>query len=125
MDLFEQELAEVLAMRYPLPCYGGNPVVPRSLGKSSSETWRRSRLLSRSTITTSQSILALRPGALQKLVARAITLRLSDWVELTVANGTITLTINETRRLKPPKLDGCYVLKNRPDPHASTQRDGP
>ena len=48
---------------------------------------------------------------MQKLVARAITLRLSDWVELTVAERTITLTINEDAQTEAAKLDGCYVLK--------------
>ena len=50
-------------------------------------------------------------GAWQKLVARAATLRLSDWVELTVAERTITLTINEEAQTEAAKLDGCYVLK--------------
>ena len=50
-------------------------------------------------------------GAWQKLVARAATLRLSDWVELTVAARTITLTINEDAQTEAAKLDGCYVLK--------------
>ena len=44
-------------------------------------------------------------------MARAITLRLSDWVELTVAERTITLTINEDAQTEAAKLDGCYVLK--------------
>ena len=50
-------------------------------------------------------------GAWQKLVARAATLRLSDWVELTVAERTITLTLNEEAQTEAAKLEGCYVLK--------------
>src|SRR4029450_6725870 len=50
-------------------------------------------------------------GALQKLVARAEKLRIADWVELTVAGRTITLTIKEDAQTEAAKLDGCYVLK--------------
>jgi hypothetical protein len=50
-------------------------------------------------------------GALQKLVARAKTLRLSDWVELTLEERAITLTVNASAQQEAAKLDGCYVLK--------------
>jgi hypothetical protein len=44
-------------------------------------------------------------------VARAKTLRLSDWVELTLEERSITLTVNTNRQQEEAKLDGCYVLK--------------
>jgi hypothetical protein len=47
----------------------------------------------------------------QKLVARAATLRLSDWGELTFAECTLTLTINADAQTEATQLDGCYVLK--------------
>ena len=50
-------------------------------------------------------------GALQKLVARATTLRLSAWVELTLEERCITLTVNARAQHEAAKLDGCYVLK--------------
>src|SRR5262249_60067555 len=50
-------------------------------------------------------------GALQKLVARAKTLRLSDWVELTLEERAITLTVKTSAQQEAAKLDGCYVLK--------------
>ena len=50
-------------------------------------------------------------GALQKLVARAEKLRIADWIELTVAERAITLTVNEDAQAEAAKLDGCYVLK--------------
>jgi hypothetical protein len=50
-------------------------------------------------------------GAWQKLVARATTLRIADWVELTIVERAITLTINEGAQTEAAKLDGCYVLK--------------
>jgi len=50
-------------------------------------------------------------GAVQKLLARAKTLRLSDWIELTLEARAITLTINVSAQQEAAKLDGCYVLK--------------
>src|SRR6266700_2309177 len=50
-------------------------------------------------------------GAWQKLVARATTRRIADWVELTVAERAITLTVHEDARTEAAKLDGCSVLK--------------
>jgi hypothetical protein len=50
-------------------------------------------------------------GAWQKLVARATPLRLSAWVELTVAERTSTLTINEDAQPEAAQRDGCSVLK--------------
>jgi len=50
-------------------------------------------------------------GALQKLVARAEKLRIADWVELTVAERALTLTVQEDAQTEAAKLDGCYVLK--------------
>ena len=44
-------------------------------------------------------------------MARAKTLRLSDWVELTVEERTITLTVKTSAQQEAAKLDGCYVLK--------------
>ena len=43
--------------------------------------------------------------------ARATTLRLSDWVELTLEERTITLTVKTSAQQEAAKLDGCYVLK--------------
>jgi hypothetical protein len=50
-------------------------------------------------------------GAWQKLIARAKTLRLADWVELTLVERSIALRINEDAQTEATKLDGCYVLK--------------
>src|SRR5215471_3970992 len=49
--------------------------------------------------------------ALQKLVAKAEKLRLADWVELTLEERAITLTVNASGQQEAAKLDGCYVLK--------------
>ena len=50
-------------------------------------------------------------GALQQLVARAAKLRIADWVELTLSERALTLTIKEDAQTEAAKLDGCYVLK--------------
>ena len=44
-------------------------------------------------------------------MARAAKLRIADWVELTVAERAITLTIKEDAQTEAAKLDGCSVLK--------------
>jgi len=50
-------------------------------------------------------------GAWQQLVARAKTLRIADWVELTIEERTITLTVKTSAQQEAAKLDGCSVLK--------------
>jgi Transposase DDE domain len=112
MELFEQALAEVLAdegVRYVLRRH---PVRAQEV--------RENR---QATLATLQALVAKQhhdlkehpradaPGAVQKLVARANTLRLSDWVELTVEERAITLTVHASRQQEEAKLDGCYVLK--------------
>src|SRR5216683_2946329 len=47
----------------------------------------------------------------QQIADRAKTLRLSDWVELTLEERSMTLTINASVQQEEAKLDGCYVLK--------------
>src|SRR2546421_5104870 len=112
MDLFDQELAEVLAdegIRYVLR---RNPVRAQEVRES-----RQSKLATLQAQGAKQNqYLTDHPranaqGAVQKLVARAKTLRIADWVELTVAERAITLTIKEDAQTEAAKLDGCYVLK--------------
>jgi hypothetical protein len=112
LELFEQELAEVLAdegVRYVLR---RNPVRAQEVREA-----RHAKLATLQALVAKHNrYLTEHPradaqGALQKLVARATTLRLSDWVELTLAERTITLTINEDAQTEAAQLDGCYVLK--------------
>src|SRR5215468_1696033 len=112
MDLFDQELAEVLAdegIRYVLR---RNPVRTQEVRDT-----RHAKLATlQALVAKHNQYLTDHPranarGALQKLVARAEKLRIADWVELTVAERTITLTINENAQTEAAKLDGCYVLK--------------
>jgi Transposase DDE domain len=112
MDLFDQEVAEVLAeegLRYVLR---RNPVRAQEIRDT-----RHAKLTTLQAHVTKQNhYLTDHPranaqGALQKLVARAEKLRIADWVELTVAERAITLTVNEDAQTEAAKLDGCYVLK--------------
>jgi transposase len=112
MELFEQELAEVLAeegVRYVLR---RNPVRAQEVREN-----RQAKLATLQALVAKHNhYLTEHPrahaqGAWQKLVARAKTLRLSDWVELTLEERSITLTVNASRQQEEAKLDGCYVLK--------------
>jgi len=112
MDLFDQELAEVLAeegIRYVLR---RNPVRAQEVRDT-----RHAKLATlQAHVAKQNQYLTDHPranaqGALQKLVARAEKLRLADWVELTLAERALTLTINEDAQHEAAKLDGCYVLK--------------
>jgi DDE family transposase len=112
MELFEQELAEVLAdegVRYVLR---RNPVRAQEVREN-----RQAKLATLQALVAKHNHYlkehprADAPGALQKLVARAKTFRLFDWVELTLEERVITLTVNASGQLEEAKLDGCYVLK--------------
>jgi Transposase DDE domain len=112
MDLFDQELAEVLTeegIRYVLR---RNPVRAQEVRDT-----RHAKLATlQAHLAKQNQYLTDHPranpqGALQKLVARAAKLRLVDWVELTLEERALTLTINEDAQQEAAKLDGCYVLK--------------
>jgi len=112
MDLFDQELAEVLAdegLRYVLR---RNPVRAQEVRDT-----RHAKLATlQAQVAKSNHYLTDHPrakaqGAWQKLVARAKALRIADWVELTVEERAITLTVNASVQQEEAKLDGCYVLK--------------
>jgi hypothetical protein len=112
MELFEQELAEVLAeegVRYVLR---RNPMRAQEMRDT-----RQAQLATlQAQVAKQNHYLTDHPranaqGALQKLVARAEKLRIADWVELTVAGRVLTLTIKEDAQTEAAKLEGCYVLK--------------
>src|SRR6266568_3553280 len=112
MDLFDQELAEVLAdegLRYVLR---RNPVRAQEvrdtrhakLATLQAQVAKHNRYLTDHPRANTQ-------GAVQKLVARAKTLRIADWVELTLEERTITLIVKTNAQQEAAQLDGCYVLK--------------
>src|SRR6266567_5023817 len=111
MDLFDQELAEVLTeegIRYVLR---RNPVRAQEVRDT-----RHAKLATlQAQVAKQNQYLTDHPranaqGAVQKLVARAEKLRIADWVKLTVAERAMTLTIKEDAQQEAAKLDGCSVL---------------
>jgi Transposase DDE domain len=112
MDLFDQELAEVLTdegIRYVLR---RNPVRAQEVRDT-----RHAKLATlQAHVAKQNQYLSDHPranvqGAWQKLVASAKKLRIAAWVELTLEERSITLTINEDAQTEEAKLDGCYGLK--------------
>src|SRR5207249_3390176 len=122
MDLFDQELAEVLTdegLRYVLR---RNPVRAQEVRDT-----RHAKLATlQAQVAKQNQYLTDHPranaqGAWQKLVARATTLRIADWVALTLVERSMTLTINEDAQAEATKLDGCYVLKTDLTPAQAPQ----
>ena len=112
MDLFDQELAEVLAdegLRYVLR---RNPVRAQEVRET-----RHAKLAKlQAQVTKQTQYLQEHPranaqGVLQKLAASAAKLRIADWVELTLEERAITVTVNTSAQQEAAKLDGCYVRK--------------
>jgi DDE family transposase len=112
LDLFEQELAEVLTdegLRYVLR---RNPVRAQEIHDT-----RHAKLATLQAHVAKQNhYLTDHPranaqGALQKRVARAEKLRIADWVELTLEERALTLTVNAGAQQEAAQLDGCSVLK--------------
>ena len=112
MELFEQELAEVLAdegVRYVLRRHPVRAQEVRENRQAKLATLQA--LVAKHNHSLTEHPRADAQGALQKLVARATTLRLSDWVELTLEERAVTLTVNASAQQEAAKLDGCSVLK--------------
>ena len=112
MELFDQELAEVLTeegIRYVLR---RNPVRAQEVRDT-----RDAKLATlQAQVAKQNQYLTDHPrakaqGAVQKLVARAKTLRIADWVELTLEERTITLIVKTNAQQEAAQLDGCSVLK--------------
>jgi len=112
MELFDQELAEVLTeegIRYVLR---RNPVRAQEVRDT-----RDAKLATlQAQVAKQNQYLTDHPrakaqGAVQKLVARAKTLRIADWVELTLEERIITLIVKTNAQQEAAQLDGCYVLK--------------
>jgi hypothetical protein len=112
MDLFDQELAEVLTeegLRYVLR---RNPMRAQEVRDT-----RHAKLATlQAHVAKQNQYLTDHPranaqGALQKLMAQAEKLRIVDWIELTLEERVLTLTVNASAQHEAAKLDGCYVLK--------------
>src|SRR5712691_7510091 len=112
LELFEQELAEVLAdegvryvrRRHPVRAQEVRDTRHAQLATLQAHVAKQNHYLTDHPHANAQ-------GALQKLVARAEKLRIADWVALTVAERALTLTVQEDAQTAAAKLDGCYGLK--------------
>jgi transposase len=112
MDLFDQEVAEVLAdegIRYVLRRNPGRAQEVRDTRHAKLATLQAH--VAKQNQYLADHARANAQGALQKLVARAAKLRIADWVELTLEERAITLTVNTSAQQEAARLDGCYVLK--------------
>ena len=112
MDLFDQELAEVLTeegRRYVLRRTPMRAQEMRDTRHAKLATLQAQGAKQNHSLTDHPRANA--QGALQKLVARAEKLRIADWVALTVVERAMTLTIKEDAQTEAAKLDGCSGLK--------------
>ena len=113
MDLFDQELAEVLAdegIRYVLR---RNPVRAQEVRRHPArETGHAPGPSRQAEPIPHRPSSGQRPGCVCRSSWPAPNkLRIADWVELTVVERAMTLTIKEDAQTEAAKLDGCYVLK--------------
>jgi hypothetical protein len=122
MDLFDQEVAEVLTeegiryvlRRHPVRAQEVRDTRHAKLATLQAQVAKQNQYLTDHPRAKAQ-------GALQKLVARATTLRIADWVELTLEERTITLTVKTHAQQEAAKLDGCYVLKTDLTPQQASK----
>jgi hypothetical protein len=118
MDLFDQELAEVLTeegiryvlRRHPVRAQEVRDTRHAKLATLQAQVAKQNQYLTAHPRAKAQ-------GAVQKLVARAKTLRIADWVTLTIEERTITLTVQPRAQQEAAKLDGCSALKTDLTPH--------
>ena len=112
MDLFDQAWAEVLAdeglryvlRRHPVRAQEVRDTRHAKLATLQAQVAKYNQYLTDHARANPQ-------GAWQTLVARAKSLRIAHWVELTVAERAMTLTVHEDAQTVAATLDGCSVLK--------------
>jgi Transposase DDE domain len=122
MDLLDQELAEGLTAeglryvlrRHPVRAQEVRDTRHATLATLQAQVAKPNPYLTDHPRATAQ-------GAWQKLRARAKTLRLADWVELTFVERSVTLTLHEDAQTEATKLDGCYGLKTDLTPTQAPQ----
>jgi Transposase DDE domain len=112
LSLFDQGLAEVKTdsgIRYVLR---RNPVRAEEIRKS-----REDKLIVlRKALAAQNMYLNEHPRAkvtvaMGKITARSKQFKMLDWVEISVIDRTLELTINDNAANEAAKLDGCYILK--------------
>ena len=123
LSLFDQGLAEVktdAGIRYVLR---RNPIRAEEIRKS-----REDKLeVLRKALDIQNTYLNEHPRAkvevaLGKIISRCKQFKMADWIEISVSERTLALTINEDAAIAAAKLDGCYILKtDLPAVKASTE----
>ena len=122
MDLFAQAVAAVLPEEGIRDVLRRNPVRAQEVRDT-----RHAKLATlQAQVAKQNQYLTDHPrakaqGAVQQLVARATTLRIADWVELTLEERTITLTVKTHAQQEAAKLDGCSVLKTDLTPQQASK----
>ena len=112
LSLFDQGLAEVKTdsgIRYVLR---RNPVRAEEIRKSREEKLN----VLRKALAAQNMYLIEHPRAkvtvaMGKITARCKQFKMSDWVEISVIDRTLELTIDDNAANEAAKLDGCYILK--------------
>jgi len=122
MDLVDQELAEVLADEGRRYVRRRQPVRVQAVRDT-----RHAQLATlQALVAKHNQYLIDHPRAnpqraWQKRMARATTRRIADWVELTLAERSLTLTVNASGQQEAATLDGCYVRKTDLTPQQATK----
>ena len=112
MSLFDQELAEVVSDDGPRYIVRRNPIRAAEMDES-----RRNKLQSlqrqvdRQNHYLEEHSKAQVQVAVDKITTHCRKLRLDAWVQVTVQERVISLSIDKSALAEEQKLDGCYVLK--------------
>ena len=112
MSLFDQELAEVVSDDGPRYIVRRNPIRAAEMDES-----RRNKLQSlqrqvdRQNHYLEEHSKAQVQVAVEKITTQCRKLRLDAWVQVTVQERVISLSMDKSALAEEQKLDGCYVLK--------------
>ena len=112
MSLFDQELAEVVPDDGPRYVLRRNPIRAAETGTSRQDKLRSvQRQIDRQNTYLQEHAKARVQVAVDKIATQCRKLRLDAWVQVTVQERVLALTIDESALAEQQKLDGCYVLK--------------
>jgi len=112
MELFDSELAEVETEKELRYILRRNPLRAEEIHKSREQrfdrVWRELKIQNEYLATHSR---AKGEVALNRIIAKIVNLKLSEWMSCTLNGRTISLSINQEALVESMKLDGCYALK--------------
>ena len=111
-SLFDQDLAEVVSDDGPRYILRYNPIRAAEMGESrQNKLGSVQRQVDRQNKYLQEHSKARVQVAVDKIVTQCRKLRLDAWVQVTVQERVLALTIDESALAEQQKLDGCYVLK--------------